>query len=107
MDENKLNELVGGVLQDLGGAFSVPLVQIGEKLGLYEALNEKGPCTSEELAEATGVAERYLREWLSAQAASKYITYDEDSHQFSMSPEQAFILANPSSPLIRSSLSAR
>ena len=98
MDENKLKELVGGFLQDLGGAFSVPLVQIGEKLGLYEVLNEKGPCTVQEMADATGVAERYMREWLSAQAASNYITYDADSDKFSMSPEQAFILADRSSP---------
>jgi 2-polyprenyl-3-methyl-5-hydroxy-6-metoxy-1,4-benzoquinol methylase len=98
MDEGKLHELVGGFLQDLGGAFSVPLVQIGEKLGLYEALHEHGPCTVQELAAATGVAERYMREWLCAQAASKYVTYDGESDKFSMSPEQAFILADRSSP---------
>ena len=98
MDEGKLHELVGGFLHDLGGAFSVPLVQIGEKLGLYETLHERGPCTAEELATATGVAERYLREWLCAQAASNYVTYDAESGKFSMSPEQAFVLADRSSP---------
>lgn len=98
MDEQKLHELVGGYLNDLGGAFSVPLVQIGEKLGLYEALHEHGPCTVEELAEKTGVAERYMREWLSAQAASHYVTYDEETNKFSMSPEQAFVFADRSSP---------
>ena len=66
MDENKLNALLGQMLQDLGGAFSVPLVQIGERLGLYELLTEAGPCTAEELAQKAEVSERYLREWLSA-----------------------------------------
>ena len=98
MDENKLNSLVGQFLQDLGGAVSVPLVQIGEQLGLYEALNNLGPSTVLEIAESTGVAERYMREWLSAQAASKYISYDADSEKFWMTPEQAFLLADRDSP---------
>ena len=98
MDEQKLHALVGNVLQDLGGAFSVPLVQIGERLGLYQALDDAGPSTVAELAKTTGVAERYMREWLSAQAASNYISYDEATEKFSMTPEQAFILADKSSP---------
>jgi 2-polyprenyl-3-methyl-5-hydroxy-6-metoxy-1,4-benzoquinol methylase len=98
INEENLNALVGGVLQDLGGAFSVPLVQIGESLGLYEALNEGGPMTSEELADKTGLTERYLREWLSAQAASNYISYDPMIGKFSMTAEQAFVFANPGSP---------
>ncbi|MCA9217790.1 MAG: methyltransferase domain-containing protein [Planctomycetales bacterium] len=98
MDENKLHELVGQMLHDLGGAFSVPLVQIGERLGLYEALNEAGPSTVEELADRTGVAERYMQEWLCAQAASNYVTYDAESGKFSMTPEQAFVLADRASP---------
>ena len=84
INEEALHTLVGGVLQDLGGAFSVPLVQIGEALGLYRALDEKGPQTSGELSRSTGLDERYLREWLSAQAASNYITYDATSGRFSM-----------------------
>ncbi len=98
MNENELNALVGKVLHDLGGAFSVPLVQIGEKLGLYEALSSVGPSTSTALAKSTGVSERYLREWLGAQAASGYVNYDADSDTFSMTPEQTFVLANRDSP---------
>lgn len=98
MNEENLHALVGGILQDLGGAFSVPLVQIGESLGLYKALNENGPLSSEQLASKTGLNERYLREWLSAQAASKYVTYDAAANTFSMTPEQAFVFANPGSP---------
>ena len=98
MDEAKVHELVGSILKDLGGAFSVPLVQIGEKLGLYQALSESGPVSSDELAKATELSPRYIREWLSAQAASGYVSYDPSSQKFSMTPEQEFILANKNSP---------
>ena len=98
MNEEKLNKLVGQTLQDLGGAMSVPLVQIGEKLGLYQALSEAGPQTAEELADKTRISPRYAREWLSAQAASNYISYDPSEDKFSMTPEQAFVFADRSSP---------
>lgn len=98
MDEQRLNELMDQFLQDLGGAFSIPLVRIGDSLGLYKTLQEAGPLTSVDLAHRTGLAERYLREWLSAQAASGYITYDAAHGAFSLSPEQAAILADPDSP---------
>ena len=98
MNEEKLHELVGGLLQDLGGAFSIPLVQIGERLGIYQSLNENGPCTAEQLAEKTGLNQRYIQEWLCAQAASKYISYDAETNSFSMTPEQAFVFADKDSP---------
>jgi 2-polyprenyl-3-methyl-5-hydroxy-6-metoxy-1,4-benzoquinol methylase len=98
INEANLNALVGGILNDLGGAFSVPLVQIGESLGLYQTLSENGALSSGELAAKTGLKERYLREWLSAQAASKYITFDPATEKFSMTPEQSFVFANQASP---------
>jgi DNA-binding IclR family transcriptional regulator len=76
----------------------VPLVQIGEQLELYRALNDAGPSTVQEIAQSTGVAERYMREWLSAQTASNYISYDVDTEKFWMTPEQAFLLADRDSP---------
>jgi hypothetical protein len=70
LDERKLHEFVGKMLGDLGGAFSVPTVRIGLRLGLFNALHEGGPATSDELAKrAGGLAERYVREWALAQAA--------------------------------------
>jgi 2-polyprenyl-3-methyl-5-hydroxy-6-metoxy-1,4-benzoquinol methylase len=98
MDQEKLHGLVGQILQDLGGAYSVPLVQIGEKLGLYQALHESGPQTSQQLAETCKLSERYVREWLCAQAASNYVSYDADTKQFSMTAEQAFVFADKNSP---------
>jgi hypothetical protein len=76
VDDAKLNAFIGKILGDLGGAFSVPMVRMGDKLGLYKALKEQGPMTASELAANTKVAERYAREWLSHQAASGYLEYD-------------------------------
>jgi len=99
VDEEKLHDFIGQMLGDLGGAFSVPLVRIGEQLGLYKALHEKGPMTSQELADASGTAERYIREWASHQAASNYIAYDAASAKFSLPPEQAMVFAVDDSPV--------
>ena len=73
------------------------MVVIGDRLGLYKAL-AAGPMTSSELAAKTGTDERYVREWLSSQAAGGYVTYDDKSNQFSLSEEQAFTLAKEDSP---------
>lgn len=83
-DETKLNEFVGRMLGDLGGAVSVPLVRIGDRLGLYKALYADGPMTPAELATNANVAERYAREWLSHQAASGYLTYDSKTGKFTL-----------------------
>jgi len=75
IDEEKLNVFIGQMLADLGGASSVAMVRLGGSLGLYELLNAGGPMTSAQLAKAAKVHERYLREWLSHQAASNYLAY--------------------------------
>lgn len=97
LDVNKLNEFIGRFVADLGAAVHTGMVVIGEKLGLYKAL-AGGPLSSAELATKTQTDERYLREWLASQAAGGYITYDEKTHQFSLSEEQAFALTNEDSP---------
>lgn len=96
-DMDKLNAFLGQFVNDLGAAVNAGMVVIGENLGLYKAL-ASGPMTSAELAAKTKTDERYLREWLSSQAAGGYITYDERSNKFSLTPEQAFTLANEDSP---------
>ncbi len=99
MDDAKLNDFVGKVLADLGGAFSVPLVRIGDRLGLYKALHAGGPMTAGELAEKTGIAERYASEWLSQQAASTYLSYDAATARFTLPPEHAMVLVVEDSPV--------
>jgi hypothetical protein len=99
VDGDKLHALVGKMLGDLGGAFSVPTVRIGHRLGLFDSLHRLGPATAGELARRKGLAERYVREWALAQAANGYVTYDPDSDRFGLSPEQAMIFAVPDSPV--------
>ena len=100
LDENKLNELVGKMLGDLGGAFSVPTVRLGFRLGLFEALDQGGPATAGRLAErAGGLAERYVREWALAQAANGYVDYDPVTEAFSLSPEQVMVFVAKESPV--------
>ena len=97
LDMNKLNAFIGQFVTDLGAAVHAGMVVIGEKLGLYKAL-AGGAMTSAELARKTQTDERYLREWLASQAAGGYITYDEKTHEFSLTDEQAFALAMEDSP---------
>ena len=97
LDMDKLNAFIGRFVGDLGAAVHAGMVVIGEKLGLYRAL-AAGPLTSAELAAQTKTDERYVREWLSSQAAGGYVTYDEKTGKFSLTEEQAFTLANEASP---------
>ena len=98
-DPHKLEEFMHKMVGDMGAAMSGSLVITGTKLGLYKALNEGGPATSAALAERTGLDERYLREWLSAQAASGFVDYDAAANRFALNPEQAMALANEESPV--------
>src|ERR1700676_5125679 len=97
LDMEKLNAFIGQFVTDLGAAVHAGMVVIGEKLGLYKAL-AAGPMSSVQLAAKTKTDERYLREWLSSQAAGGYVTYDAKTNKFSLSEEQAFTLANEDSP---------
>jgi SAM-dependent methyltransferase len=98
VDENKLNEFVGKFAEDLGAVLHATTVLIGDKLGLYKAMADGEPVSSEELAGRTGTDERYIREWLSAQAASGYAEYDPQADRFRLTPEQVFALTSEYNP---------
>ena len=97
IDPDKLDAFMGLAVTDFGAAASTVLVYVGDKLGIYQALVDGGPQTSVQLAERTGLNERLLREWLSNQAAGAYVTHDAGT--FSLTPEQAYALADHSSPV--------
>ena len=100
MNQEKLYELLGKMVTELGAAYVGASVIIGDKLGLYKALAANGPLNSEQLAKQTGTTERYVREWLAGQAASGYIEYDATGKTFHLTPEQAMVFANADSPVI-------
>ena len=87
LDEAKLNAFMGRFVGDFGAALHAATIVVGDQLGLYKAL-----------ARVTETDPRYLREWLSAQAASGYVEYDAVSNCFRMTEEQAFALAEEGSP---------
>src|SRR5271170_4222545 len=98
VDPARLDEFMMRVVQDLGANLHGPTILIGEKLGLYRALAESSGMTSDELARATQTSERYVREWLAAQAASGYVSVRADGKSFFLNSEQSFALADESSP---------
>ena len=98
INEEKLNDLLGKFVGDLGATMSAGTIVIGEKLGLYKAMgNANEPVTSKELANRTNTNERYVREWLNAQAASGYVAYDARSGSYYLTDEQAFVLTDENS----------
>jgi len=99
IDEAKLDEFVGRFVQDLGAVAHAATVLVGDQLGLYKALSDGRSVTPAELADRTGYDERYLTEWLAAQAASGYVAYDADTESFRLPPEQALALTSEDNPL--------
>jgi SAM-dependent methyltransferase len=98
VDDDKLMAFVGKVIGDWGALASAPLVVLGDKLGLYRAMTDGTPVTAADLAATTGTHERYVREWLAANAASGYVSYDGDG-RYHLEPEQAVALTDESSPM--------
>jgi 2-polyprenyl-3-methyl-5-hydroxy-6-metoxy-1,4-benzoquinol methylase len=98
LNQAKLNEFLGKMVNDLGATVGAALILTGDKLGLYKALAADGPLNSAELAQRTGTNERYVREWLAAQAAAEYVEYNPTGNTFSMSPEQVAVFADDDSP---------
>jgi 2-polyprenyl-3-methyl-5-hydroxy-6-metoxy-1,4-benzoquinol methylase len=98
VDGDKLMEFVFRAVGEVGATLNAALVVMGDKLGLYRALAGAGPLSPAELAERTGTAERYVREWLNGQAAGAFVDYDPDSGRYSLAPEQAVALTDADSP---------
>lgn len=98
-DPERLQPLLNMVVNEMGAAANAALVIVGEELGLYRALLDTGPATANEVAAVTGTFERYVREWLCAQAASGIVGYDPRTGRFSLSPEQAAVFADERSPV--------
>ncbi|KAB2872724.1 MAG: class I SAM-dependent methyltransferase [Burkholderiaceae bacterium] len=98
IDPSKLEAFAGKAIGDLASAQTGLMVSLGSKLGLYKAMAFAGPLSAEEVARRAGCAERYVREWLNAQAASEYLVYHASSDSYELTPEQAMVLADEDSP---------
>lgn len=98
IDMDTLMAFVFRAVDEVGATLNAALVVMGDKLGYYRDLAEHGPTTAPELAERTGTAEPYAREWLNAQAAGAYLTYDPLSGRYTLPPEHAVALTVEDSP---------
>jgi 2-polyprenyl-3-methyl-5-hydroxy-6-metoxy-1,4-benzoquinol methylase len=98
VDAQKLEQFVFRAVEEVGATLNAALVVMGDKLGLYRALADAGPTTPVELARRTGVSERYIREWLNAQAAGGYVEYDSVGGNYTLPPEQTIALTDDTSP---------
>ncbi len=100
VDHDRLDELMGRVIDELGAALGIGMVLIGERAGLWAALSGAGPLTSGELAERSGAEERYVREWLRGMAAAGYVDYAPEADRYAISDEVAFAMADPEGPAV-------
>ena len=99
IDQQRLNDMVAKAVGDLSAGYGGVMISLGDKLGLYKAMAGAGPLSSAELARRTACAERYVREWLNAQVAGGYVNYHKVSGTYELTPEQAAVLADSSSPV--------
>ena len=92
IDEAKLEAFMGQAVTDMAAAMSALLNRIGERCGLYAAMVDAGALTSAQVAERAGCDERYVREWLSNQAAGGYVEYDAGAGTFTLTTTMAMTI---------------
>jgi SAM-dependent methyltransferase len=97
IDPAKVEAFAMRTIGDVTAAYTGVMVSLGHKLGLYRALHGAGPLSAREVAGRAGCAERYVREWLNAQAAGGYLGYHAASDTYELSPEHALVLADEES----------
>lgn len=104
VDERRVQQFGEQLLRDNAAAIRSILCFMGDKLGLFRALAHSGPVTAQQLAEQTGLNERYVREWLSAMVSGQYAMYDAQRETFWLAPEQVHFLADENSPMFSGSM---
>lgn len=98
IDPKKLDVMIGRAISDISAGYGGVMISLGHKLGLYQAMAGAGPVSAREVAKRARCAERYVREWLNSQVAGGYVDYHAISDSYELTPEQAFVLADPDSP---------
>jgi SAM-dependent methyltransferase len=99
INQQKLDTLVGSLLGELSAGYGGVMVSLGDRLGLYRTMAGHGPLSSHEIARRSGCSERYVREWLNSQVTGGYIVYHPGSATYELTPEQAAVLADDTSPV--------
>lgn len=98
LNTKKLEALTEKAMNDAAGALVVLMAYIGDQTGVYAAMDKAGPLSAGDLAKRSGLNERYLREWLSANAIAGYVDYDENTDKFTLNEEQATVFSREGKP---------
>jgi 2-polyprenyl-3-methyl-5-hydroxy-6-metoxy-1,4-benzoquinol methylase len=104
IDETKVEAFLEQILTEAGAAMNAALVRIGDALGLYRAMGDAQPVTAAALAHRTATHERYVREWLNAQAAGGFVAYDPETDRYTLPAEHSIVLADEDSPFAQAGL---
>ena len=94
MDAKKTKAMAERAFRDMAGGMAAGMAFIGHQCGLFEAMSGRGPVNAAELAESTGLVERYVEEWLRGMVAAEYLEYDPAAKTFELSQEHAYLLAS-------------
>jgi 2-polyprenyl-3-methyl-5-hydroxy-6-metoxy-1,4-benzoquinol methylase len=97
-DETRAEAFAGRMLELLNGGALMVMTSVGHRTGLFDALAELEGATSEELADAAGLDERYVREWLGAMTSGRIVELDADSGRYTLPPEHAAWLTRAAAP---------
>jgi 2-polyprenyl-3-methyl-5-hydroxy-6-metoxy-1,4-benzoquinol methylase len=97
-DRERAEAFAGRMLDMLNGAALMVMTSVGHRAGLFDALSELDAATSHELADAAGLDERYVREWLGAMATGRIVDIDGDTDRYSLPAEHAAWLTRAASP---------
>jgi SAM-dependent methyltransferase len=99
IDEARAEQFLEKALGAFSNTMTTVLVVLGDRLGLFKDLHENGPATPAELAQRTGVDERYAREWLRGMAAAEYVEHDRAGDRYTLPPEHALVFAQEGGPM--------
>ena len=93
IDESKRRLFTQKAVDDLGGTMATLMCVLGDRLGLFKDLAFNGPADGRELAQRTGINERYAGEWLNGMFCAGYLEYEPGSGRFTLPTEHAPVLA--------------
>lgn len=105
-NQSRAEHLAERVIEHTNAAYFVGAAYIGDRLGLFKAMAGTGPLTAKQLAEKTGLNERYILEWLRTMASARYIDYHPQSNAFEMAREHTAVLVDEDSPTFSAGLIA-
>ncbi|MBM3237906.1 methyltransferase domain-containing protein [Candidatus Poribacteria bacterium] len=106
MSERNIDTFAGRIQEEIISGMSCLTLYIGHRLGLFKALADAGPVTSDELAKQSGLNERYIQEWLECMAVNEYLHQDAETGRFSLPPEYAPALVDIDNPYYVAPLSS-